>query len=139
MSSTVSIIAARVPRSAGLQGAKVTPQLPIITVVTPCQLTGVSSGSQPIWASRWVWMSTKPGETISPAASISFLARAGLAADRGDVAIVDRHVADDGLSSGAVDDGSAADNDVMGHVSSSRANVFCQESKAGGTVGANDQ
>jgi len=48
MSSTVSIMPARSSRSLFLQGAKVTPQLPIITVVTPCQLTGVQFGSQPI-------------------------------------------------------------------------------------------
>ena len=45
--------------------------MPIITVVTPCQLTGVQSGSQPIWASRCVWMSTKPGVTRWASASIS--------------------------------------------------------------------
>lgn len=64
MSSTVSIIPASSSRSLGLHGANVTPQLPMSTVVTPCQLTGVRSGSQPIWASRCVWMSTKPGVTM---------------------------------------------------------------------------
>ena len=32
-------------------GAKPTPQLPITTVVTPCQIDGVSSGSQVTWPS----------------------------------------------------------------------------------------
>ena len=39
------------------------------TVVTPCQQEGVSSGSQVIWPSKCVWMSTKPGVTMSPVAS----------------------------------------------------------------------
>ena len=47
MSSTVSIMPARNSRSAGLQGANVTPQLPNSAVVTPCQEAGVNSGSQP--------------------------------------------------------------------------------------------
>ena len=71
MSSTLSIMPARNWRSAGLHGAKVTPQLPIIAVVTPCQLIGVRSGSQPIWASRWVCRSMNPGETVRPSASMT--------------------------------------------------------------------
>ena len=35
----------------GAAGAKPTPQLPITTVVTPCQIDGVSSGSQVTWPS----------------------------------------------------------------------------------------
>ena len=35
MSSTLSIISASTSRSSGLQGAKVTPQLPITTLVMP--------------------------------------------------------------------------------------------------------
>src|SRR3569833_1480119 len=71
MSSTVSIMPASSSLSVGRTGAKVTPQLPSSAVVTPCQLTGVQLGSQPICASRWVWMSTKPGVTVSPSAAIS--------------------------------------------------------------------
>ena len=52
MSSTDSISLARNSRSSGLQGAKVTPQLPITTEVTPCQHGEVASGSQQICASR---------------------------------------------------------------------------------------
>ena len=44
-------------------GANVTPQLPSTTLVTPCQHDDVGSGSHASWASRWVWMSTKPGVT----------------------------------------------------------------------------
>ena len=36
---------------AGLTGATPTPQLPMTTVVTPCQGELVSSGSQATWAS----------------------------------------------------------------------------------------
>ena len=71
MSSTDSIISARYSRSSGLQGANVTPQLPITTVVTPCQHDEVPIGSHASWASRWVWMSTNPGVTMRSVASIS--------------------------------------------------------------------
>ena len=74
MSSTVSIMEAKNSRSCGLQGANVTPQLPISAVVTPCQLTGVMSGSQPICASRWVCVSINPGVTIWPVASMTSFA-----------------------------------------------------------------
>ena len=37
--------------SSGFAGANPTPQLPITTVVTPCQVDGVSSGSQVTWPS----------------------------------------------------------------------------------------
>ncbi len=40
-----------VARRAGATGAKPTPQLPMTTVVQPCRLEGVRSGSQVAWAS----------------------------------------------------------------------------------------
>ena len=46
MSSTPSISWIRKSRSSGRAGAKPTPQLPITTVVTPCQPDGETSGSQ---------------------------------------------------------------------------------------------
>ena len=46
MSSTPSISSMRKLSAPGRTGAKPTPQLPITTVVTPCQLDGVISGSQ---------------------------------------------------------------------------------------------
>jgi len=70
MSSTDSISSARYARSLGRHGANVTPQLPSTTDVTPCQHDDVATGSQESWASRWVWMSTKPGVTTRPSASI---------------------------------------------------------------------
>ena len=51
-------------------GAKVTPQLPSTTEVTPCQHDDEPIGSHASWASRWVWMSTKPGVTTQPSASM---------------------------------------------------------------------
>ena len=46
MSSTPSISWISQSRRAGSAGAKPTPQLPMTTVVTPCQPDGVISGSQ---------------------------------------------------------------------------------------------
>ena len=46
ISSTPSINSIRKSLSFGLTGAKPTPQLPITTVVTPCQLDGAKTGSQ---------------------------------------------------------------------------------------------
>src|SRR4029450_441328 len=61
-------------RSSLAQGASVKPQLPITTVVIPCQQEQVPKGSQKIWASMWVWPSTKPGATTWPSASKTSLA-----------------------------------------------------------------
>src|SRR5215470_10920473 len=57
------------------QGARVKPQLPITTLVMPCQHDDVPSGSQKICASMWVWPSMKPGVTTWPSASITSRAR----------------------------------------------------------------
>ena len=51
MSSTPSISSMRKSWESGRTGAKPTPQLPITTVVTPCQLEGDISGSQVAWPS----------------------------------------------------------------------------------------
>jgi hypothetical protein len=51
MSSTLSMSSIRNCCSPGRTGAKPTPQLPMITVVTPCQLDGASIGSQVAWPS----------------------------------------------------------------------------------------
>jgi hypothetical protein len=45
ISSTPSINSISAPRCCGRTGAKPTPQLPNIVVVTPCQQEGPSSGS----------------------------------------------------------------------------------------------
>ncbi len=51
MSSTPSMSSIRKSSPPGRTGANPTPQLPITTVVTPCQLEGVMSGSQVTWPS----------------------------------------------------------------------------------------
>jgi hypothetical protein len=51
MSSTPSMSWISHSRLARWAGAKPTPQLPITIVVTPCQLDGVTSGSQVTWPS----------------------------------------------------------------------------------------
>jgi hypothetical protein len=61
--------------SASAQGASVKPQLPITTLVTPCQHEQVPSGSQNTWASMWVCPSMNPGDTTIPSASITSRAR----------------------------------------------------------------
>ena len=70
MSSTDSMSLASSSWSVGLTGAKVTPQLPTTTEVTPCQHDELQGASQATWASRWLWMSTKPGVTMRPDASM---------------------------------------------------------------------
>ena len=55
----------------GAAGANPTPQLPIATVVTPCNDDGAIIESQVACPSKWVWMSMKPGVTMAPSASIS--------------------------------------------------------------------
>ena len=52
-------------------GASVKPQLPMTTLVMPCQQEDVPSGSQKIWASMWVCPSTNPGATTLPSASMT--------------------------------------------------------------------
>ncbi len=51
MSSTPSMSWMSQSRLDGSAGAKPTPQLPMTTVVTPCQLDGVISGSHVAWPS----------------------------------------------------------------------------------------
>src|SRR5262249_17048272 len=55
----------------GLQGASAKPQLPMITLVTPCQHEQLPSGSQLTCASMCVCPSIKPGATIIPSASMT--------------------------------------------------------------------
>src|SRR2546423_7149628 len=60
--------------SLSAHGASVKPQLPITTLVMPCQHEHVPSGSQKIWASMCVWPSMKPGATTRPSASSTWRA-----------------------------------------------------------------
>ena len=61
-------------RSGAAHGASVKPQLPITTLVTPCQHEHVPSGSQKTCASMCVWPSMKPGATTWPSASMTSVA-----------------------------------------------------------------
>src|SRR6185295_3672069 len=54
----------------GLIGASPSEQLPKTTVVAPCCGENEHSGSHVTCASKWVWLSTNPGEITRPAASI---------------------------------------------------------------------
>ena len=98
--------------SARTSGARLMPQLPTMTVVTPCVIFGSILGSaSTIWSSC-VWTSMKPGATISPATSITSASGGDQAgADRGDAVAVDAHVGDEPVRAGAVDDGAAAEQE----------------------------
>ena len=71
ISSARSRLRTTMALSASAQGASVKPQLPMTTLVIPCQQEDVPSGSQKICASMWVWPSTKPGATTIPSASMT--------------------------------------------------------------------
>ena len=121
MSSTLSIIAASVARSSGRHGANVTPQLPITTLVTPCQQLDVPIGSHAIWASRCVWMSTKPGVTRRPSASISRRpVWSTPPSSASTIAVITSPViatsATPARCTGAIHDGAVPDDDVRSHV-----------------------
>ena len=105
MPSTSSRVSMTTSRSWAAAGAMPKPQLPITAVVTPCQDDGVRSGSQKTWASRWVWMSMKPGASTRPVRSISSPSPpAGHIADRADPAVDHLDVATATGASGTVDD-----------------------------------
>src|SRR5438067_1349831 len=90
MSSTASIKSISSVRCSGRTGAKPTPQLPNRIVVTPCQEEGASTGSQ-----------------VAP------LRRPTLAPDLNDRLAVDRNTAGKGGRAGAVENGPAANDDVV--------------------------
>ena len=96
-------------------GASVNPQLPMTTVVTPCQHEHVPSGSQKICASMWVWPSMKPGVTTWPSASISCRPLFADAADGGDAAVSHADVGPVAGDARAVDDRAVADDQVVAH------------------------
>ena len=97
------------------------PQLPITTVVTPCQHDDVPSGSQNSCASMWVWPSMNPGVTTCPSASISWCAPVAHRADLGDAPGVDRDVGTVWGEAGAVDERAIADHEIVCHAHHSLA------------------
>src|SRR5437867_7464817 len=62
-------------REASETGAYVQPQLPTTSVVTPCRIVLSAFGLARIDQSLWLCGSTKPGQTIRPAASRTRSAR----------------------------------------------------------------
>src|ERR1700757_2879715 len=66
MSSTAVRQRANHSRSSGLQGANAKPQLPMITLVTPCQHEQLPSGSQLTCASICVVPAMNPGSNDHP-------------------------------------------------------------------------
>src|SRR5881396_2364922 len=96
------------------QGASVNPQLPITTVVTPCQHEHVPSGSQKTCASMWVWPSMNPGATTRPSASMTSRARSRiLPVD--DPTVPDGDVGAVARQAGAIDQGAVLDDEIVGH------------------------
>ena len=55
-------------------GARLAPQLPVTTDVTPWLTFGVMSGPDSTARSSWVWASMNPGATTRPEASILLVA-----------------------------------------------------------------
>ncbi len=51
MPSTFSSVRMTTSRPSGRHGATPNPQLPMTTLVTPCHVDGVTSGSHSTWAS----------------------------------------------------------------------------------------
>ena len=112
MSSARSRLRTTSERASARAGARVKPQLPMTTLVTPCQQVGMPRSSQNTWASMCVCASTKPGATASPA-HVDLLPTALVdLAHRDDSVTHDRHVAWSPWSSRSVDHESAADHEI---------------------------
>src|ERR1700687_1605235 len=94
--------------SALAQGARVKPQLPMTTLVMPCQQDEVPSGSQKTWAAIWVWPSTKRGATTPARASTD-------AADGGDAPVSHADAGAIPGQPGAVHHPAVLDHEVIGH------------------------
>ena len=115
MSSTAVRQRANHSRSSGLHGASAKPQLPMMTLVTPCQQEQLPIRSHATWASMWVWPSMKPGATISPSASMVRSAADADAPDLDDAAVLDADVAAIARGARAVDDRPVADHQIEPH------------------------
>ncbi len=63
-------------RCSGTIGASDIPSWPMISVVTPCAVLFVMAGSKSATRSEWLWVSTNPGATAIPSASMIFSAAA---------------------------------------------------------------
>ncbi len=96
-------------------GAKVTPQLPMTTDVTPCQHDDDPIGSHANCASRCVCTSTKPGVTRRPSASISCVPLVVHGTDVDDAVAIDRDVRAARRRARPVDDRATPDHQVVSH------------------------
>ena len=101
--------------SSGLQGASAKPQLPMITLVTPCQHEQLPIRSHATCASMCVWPSMKPGATIRPSASMVRSAADRMRPISDDAAIRDADVAAIARGARAVDDRPVADQQIEPH------------------------
>ena len=85
----------------------------MISVVTPWRTLLSAFGLIGSVKSEWVLMSMKPGATARPSASIILAASlAEMRADGGDAAVADGEVGAPARGAGAVEQQSAADQDV---------------------------
>ena len=92
-------------------GARLTPQLPETTVVTPWLPSASSTGRRAAARSSWVWASMKPGATTWPAASTLLRRARAEVADRPMRSPLRATSARSGPP-GAVDDRAVADQQV---------------------------
>src|SRR5262252_4828531 len=106
--------------SSGRHGARVNPQLPMTTLVTPCQHEHVPSGSHATCASMWVWPSMKPGGD-DLMARVDLLAAARVdGADARDAIADDADVGAVARKPGTVHHRAAANHEIVAHVTPTR-------------------
>ena len=113
MSSTPSMSSMRKPSLPGRTGAKPTPQLPITTVVTPCQLDGVML-RVPDDLAVVVRVDVDPARGDDEPVGVDLPGAASAdAADLGDHAAVDGDVGGDRRRPRAVDDRAPSDDELV--------------------------
>ena len=97
-------------------GARLMPQLPVMTVVTPWLILQGSSGSLSSARSSWVWVSIKPGASARPFAEISWPAlTVARSPDRDDAIVFHREIAAHARRAAAVDQQGIADHEIGLH------------------------
>ena len=100
-------------RCQGENGAALIPQLPAITVVTPCDALKSIAGVFKAAMSSWAWVSMKPGATMAPSASISLDAlQSERFSDAVDATVVHCHIRRVHVPAGTVDDRASAHQQV---------------------------
>ncbi len=100
-------------RVASVTGASPSPSWPSTSSVTPCMILHSHVGSARSARSEWVCMSTKPGQTARPSASIVRVRRLAVEpADRRDAVAADAHVGAVPGVAGSVDHPAVPDQQV---------------------------